>query len=131
MGLDGFDRLYQSADTKAPKASVAVAGADDPTVLEAMRAACDSGWVRPILVGPEPQIRSVAESHEIDLDQFEFRHADRDSIAATAVALVHSGRAVALVKGQISTPDLMSAVLDRQNGLRTGRVVCQVVLMEI
>ena len=39
---------------------MAVAGGDDPTVLEAMRAASDRGWVRPILVGPEPGIRSVA-----------------------------------------------------------------------
>ena len=68
MGLDGFNRLYHDADARAEPASVAVAGGDDPTVLEAMRIACDCGWVRPILVGPEPRIRAVAESSEIDLD---------------------------------------------------------------
>ena len=35
------------------------------------------------------------------------------------------------MKGQIATPELMKAVLDPTTGLRTGRVVCQVVLMEI
>jgi phosphate butyryltransferase len=131
MGLDGFYRLYHDADARALPASVAVAGGDDPTVLEAMRVACDCGWARPILVGPDPHIRSVAESIEIDLDGFEIRHAEGDSIAATAVAEVRAGRAGVLVKGQISTPELMKAVLDHDRGLRTDRVVCQVVLMEI
>src|SRR5262249_49760073 len=36
-----------------------------------------------------------------------------------------------LMKGQIATPALMRAVLDPAAGLRTGRVICQVVLMEI
>jgi len=36
-----------------------------------------------------------------------------------------------LMKGQIATPDLMRAVLQRDLGLRTGRSICQVVLMEI
>ena len=35
------------------------------------------------------------------------------------------------MKGQIATPALMKAVLNHDSGLRTGRVVCQVVLMEI
>jgi phosphate butyryltransferase len=36
-----------------------------------------------------------------------------------------------LMKGQISTPALLRAVLDPVLGLRTGRVICQIVLMEI
>ena len=35
------------------------------------------------------------------------------------------------MKGQIATPSLMKAVLDASYGLRTGRVICQIVLMEI
>jgi phosphotransacetylase len=51
--------------------------------------------------------------------------------AAAAVAEVRGGRAQAIAKGQIATPDLLKAVLDHEKGLRTGRVICQVVLMEI
>jgi len=131
MGLDGFYRLYHDADARSEPVSVAVAGGDDPTVLEAMRIACDSGWIRPILVGPEPRIRSVAESNEIDLGGFNIRDAEGEAIATAAVAEVWAGRARAVVKGQISTPELMKAVLDQRTGLRIGRVICQVVLMEI
>ena len=35
------------------------------------------------------------------------------------------------MKGQIATPALMRAVLDPATGLRTGRVICQVVLLEV
>ena len=35
------------------------------------------------------------------------------------------------MKGQLNTPDLIRAVLNADIGLRTGRTLCQVVLMEI
>jgi phosphate butyryltransferase len=131
MGIDGFKRLYSDADRRTVPVPVAVAGGDDPTVLEAMRIACDSAWIQPILVGPEPRIREVAEASEIDLADFTIRHAEGDAIAETAVRLVRTGDARALMKGQIATPALMKAVLHHETGLRTGRVVCQVVLMEV
>jgi phosphate butyryltransferase len=131
MGIDGFKRLYHDADRRKSPATVAVAGGDDPTVLEAMRIACNSGWIRPMLVGPEPQIRELAATIQIDLDDFIIHHAIGDAIAAAAVTLVRTGQAQALMKGQITTPTLMKAVLHHDLGLRTGRVVCQVVLMEI
>jgi phosphate butyryltransferase len=131
MGIDGFKRLFHDADQRAVPTAVAVAGGDDPTVLEAMRIACDCGWVQPILVGPEPRIREVAVASEIALDGFTILHAEGDAIAATAVGLVRAGDARALMKGQIATPALMKAVLHHDTGLRTGRVVCQVVLMEV
>ena len=131
MAIDGFKRLYHDADRRAIPTTVAVAGGDDPTVLEAMRIAADSGWINPILVGPERRIRQLAEASETDLDGFTIRHAEGDAIAAAAVGLVRSGEARALMKGQIDTPALMKAVLHHDQGLRTGRVVCQVVLMEV
>ncbi len=131
MAIDGFKRLDHDADRRTVSAAIAVAGGDDPTVLEAMRIACDCGWIHPILVGPEPRIREVAEASEIDLADFTIRHAEGDAIAETAVRLVRTGDAKALMKGQIATPALMKAVLHHETGLRTGRVVCQVVLMEV
>ena len=131
MPLDGFDRLYRDADSRAEPLAVAVAGGDDPTVIEALRVAADRGWVRPILVGPEEKIRAVAGAEGIALEGFEIVHAEGEAIAREAVERVRFGEARALMKGQIATPALMAAVLDPQAGLRTGRTICQVVLMEI
>jgi phosphate butyryltransferase len=131
MALDSFRRLHHDADARAARARVAVAGAADLTVLEAMRIASDCGWVQPVLFGSEREIRHLAESNEVNLETFDIRHVKGPEIAAAAVAEVRSGASQALLKGQIPTPELMKAVLDHDKGLRTGRVICQVVLMEI
>ncbi len=129
--LPSFDELRNRADRCARPASIAVAGADDPTVLEALGVARKRGWIAPVLIGPEAAIRSTARSADVNLDGMRILETDSDAIAPAAVAEVRSGRARALMKGQIATPTLMKAVLDARHGLRMDRVICQVVLMEI
>src|SRR5439155_14041433 len=75
------------------------------------------------------EIRQVADSLGLDLHGFTL--IDTSDPAPAAVALVRSGQARLLMKGQIATPALMKAILDSATGLRTNRVICQVVLMEI
>jgi phosphotransacetylase len=83
--------------------TVAVAGDSDPTVLAALDTAKKRRWV----------------------GEYHFRN------AAGAVQLVRDGLAKLLMKGLISTPDLLQAVLDPDKGLRTGHIIGQIVLMEI
>jgi phosphotransacetylase len=129
MPLPDFDRLYQKADAAQSAVGVAAAGAADRTVLEALRAALDRGWVAPVVTGKETEIRKSAEEAGVSLDGFTV--IDSDEPAAAAVDQVRAGRARLLMKGQLSTPALLKAMLDPQRGLRTGRVICQVVLMEV
>jgi len=129
MPLFSFDNLFHFADELSEPVPVAAAGGADRTVLETLRAACDRGWVAPFLVGVESDMRALAADCGIDLDGFTL--VDAAEPASAAVALVRAGRARLLMKGQIATPSLMTAVLDADAGLRTGRVICQVVLMEI
>src|SRR5689334_15544597 len=110
MPLPGFDDLYRAADAARPGLPVAVAGAADRTVLEALRQARDRGWVAPELVGRAADVRRLAAEHGIGLDGLEL--IDAEEPAAAAVARVRSGQARLLMKGQIATPALMRAVLD-------------------
>jgi len=125
MPLPTFPELFARADGARPALGVAVAGAADVTVLHALRDATDRGWARPILCGDEAAIRALG----VPLHGMVF--VESPDPARAAVDEVRAGRASLLMKGQIATPDLMRAVLSREHGLRTGRVVCQVVLMEI
>jgi phosphotransacetylase len=129
MPLPSFDDLFQRADRLRQPLAVAVGGAADPTVIEALRTACDRGWVAPILVGRDVDINRAAAECGVSLDGMTVL--DAGDPAAAAVALVRKGTARLLMKGQIATPALMQVVLDPASGLRTGRVICQVVLMEI
>src|SRR5262249_29626916 len=56
---------------------------------------------------------------------------DAADAAGAAVDLVRRARARVLMKGQVSTPALLKAMLEPAAGLRTDRVICQVVLMEL
>jgi phosphate butyryltransferase len=129
--LPGFDELHRRADARAEPAAIAVAGGDDPTVILALDAAVQRGWVRPIVVGPAARVAATAQSLNVRLDDMRILDARDDEIALAAVAEIRAGRARVLMKGQIPTPALLKAVLDAGMGLRTGRVICQVVLMEI
>ena len=115
----------------AAAVEVAVAGGDDPTVIEALGIAVQRGWVRPLLIGPELRIRDIAESSCVSLDGMRLQNAEGEAEARIAVDEVRAGRARILMKGQIATPSLMKAVLDSRTGLRSGRTICQVVLMEL
>jgi phosphotransacetylase len=127
--LPTFDQLAQHADSLSEPVTVAVAGAADLTVLKALRQADDRGWIKAILAGRERDIRRV--SNECGVSLHDWTLIDADEPAAAAVALVREGRARMLMKGQIATPALLRAMLDPAEGLRTGRVICQVVFMEI
>ena len=84
MPLPGFDQLYQLADARAERISVAVAGGADQTVLEGVRLAADRGWITPQLCGRAADIARISSDHGIDLAGFTI--IDAPDPAATAVA---------------------------------------------
>jgi phosphotransacetylase len=127
MPLPGFEELFAQADADAPEVPLAVAGGADPTVLQALAEARRRGWVRPIVSGRREEMERVAAENAISLDGLRL---DDEDDPARAVESIRTGHARLLMKGQIATPDLMRAVLHAEKGLRTGRVICQVVLME-
>jgi len=129
MPLADFDHLFAEADAARPAVPVAAAGGADATVLEALRAACDRGWVHPLVTGRKADMQRVADQAGVRLDGFTLL--DTEEPAVVAVDQVRAGRARFLMKGQIATPALLKAMLDPHKGLRTGRVICQVVHMVI
>lgn len=130
MPLPSFQQLYSAADQRENPVPVAAAGGADSTVIQALELARRRGWVAPILTGNLAQIEERASLLEIDLTPYELIE-EADDSAEKAVAAVRSGQAQLLMKGQISTPYLMKAVLNKENGLRTGKTIGQIVLMEI
>lgn len=129
MPLPSFDELFAAADAERVGARVVAVGGEDATVLTALRQACDRGWVQPLVTGDRRAIEAVAMSANVALDGIAV--IDTADPAGAAVELVRAGKADLLMKGQIATPALMKAVLHPEAGLRTGRVICQVVLMEV
>lgn len=117
---------------KRGQVGLAVAAAEDHEVLQAVKLAADGGLVQPLLVGNAERIRQVAAEVELDLGGAVVYDAPNPvAAAAQAVALVRSGQAKLLMKGLIQTADLMRAVLDKENGLRTGRTLSHVAILDV
>jgi phosphotransacetylase len=130
MPLLSFEDLFAAADSRPVPVGVAAAGGADATVIQALDLARRRGWVRPILTGDPVRIEEMARQLDIDPGTLEIISDAPDS-ASAAVKAVRERSASLLMKGQISTPSLMKAVLDKEQGLRTGKTICQVVLMQV
>ena len=126
-----FHDLIAKAKT-LPPIKVAVAHPCDQVSLESVVEAADLKLIEPILVGPEQRIRDVATKYKLDISGFEIVDAaySQDS-AAKAVALVREGRAEALMKGSLHTDEIMSAVVQRETGLRTSRRISHCFIMDV
>lgn len=109
------------------RAAAAVAEAQDGAVLAAVRGAFDRGLATAVLVGDPAAIRREADAAGVDISPFEVvPAASGEEAARVAVSLVRDGKAGILMKGLLQTATLMRAVLDRETGLRAGRVLSHV-----
>ncbi len=111
---------------------MAVAHPCDAESLRGPIQAAEAGLIDPILVGPEYKIRAVAEEQGLDLRNFRIVDVPHSHAAAeAAVALCRDGGVEALMKGSLHTDELMSAVVSRTAGLRTGRRISHVFLADV
>ncbi|MFH1680660.1 MAG: bifunctional enoyl-CoA hydratase/phosphate acetyltransferase [Candidatus Eisenbacteria bacterium] len=130
--MSGFAELIERAKALGRR-PVAVVDAADEVGLSAISKAVALGIAEAILIGDEGKIRERMESSgERGLAE-EARFiaaAGPDEAAAAAVALARGGEAAVLLKGHLRTDQLLRAVLDKEKGLRTGRVLSDVLLYE-
>ncbi|MGG7178906.1 phosphate butyryltransferase [Clostridium paraputrificum] len=126
-----FDDLLSKVKVCQRK-KVSVAVAQDEPVLEAIKAAKEQGIADAILVGDKDKIKEIADSIGMDITQFEVIH-EPDVKKATlfAVQLVSSGRADMVMKGLVDTATFLRSVLNKEVGLRTGKVMSHVAVFEI
>jgi len=126
-----FKRLVELAQQHSP-AATAIAHPCDKVSLESAVEARKMKLIEPILVGNKAKIAKAAADAGIDLGDMEIVDAEHSVDAARkAVALVREGRAEALMKGSLHTDELMSAVVARDTGLRTGRRISHCFIMDV
>jgi phosphotransacetylase len=110
----------------------AVAHPCEQTALAGAIEAGEQGLIEPILVGPADKIREVASKSRIDLGKTRIVDAPHShASAAKAVELVRKGEAELLMKGSLHTDELLGAVVAKETGLRTGRRISHVFIMDV
>ncbi len=104
----------------------------DEESLKGAIASAEDKLIIPILIGPEAKIRAVAQALKIDLSPYEIISTKHSQEAAEkAVQLAKSGQVEAIMKGKIHTDELMEAIVDKANGLRTNRRMSHIFAMDI
>jgi len=131
MPIRTFTELVEAAKTKGPK-TVAVAAAHEHEVMLASLDAEVAGLAQVLLVGDSDQIRQIAVADNFDISRMEVIHVPQPREAAWKVMkLVSEGQADIAMKGKVETSDFLRAALDREVGLRTGRLFSHVAAFEI
>ncbi|WP_179379334.1 bifunctional enoyl-CoA hydratase/phosphate acetyltransferase [Jannaschia marina] len=126
-----FERLLALAEP-LPPIPTAVVAPETPDALGGAMLGARHTLIAPILVGDPARIADAAEAEGLDLAGQEIvAVADHAEAAARAVALVHEGRARAVMKGHLHTDVLLKAVVARTGGLRTGRRLSHVFVMDV
>jgi phosphate butyryltransferase len=126
-----FQSIFNKAKQRGRK-RFAVAGAASEEVLAATFQAVKMGLMDPILIGSKRLIEQKIKQLKISFSGVPLLDiSDETETADRAALLVSQGQADAIMKGNISTPILMKAVLDRRYGLRTGGLLSHIAYMEV
>jgi len=129
--IKSFDEIMEKVK-KQKRKKIVVAAAQDEPVLEAVRDAVSEGFVEAILVGDKEKIELIAHKINFDVNDLEIiDEVDNTKAALKAVELVSTGKADMLMKGLLETSTILKAVLNKEIGLRTGRLMSHVAVFEI
>ena len=126
-----YDRLLARAKQVPPAKTIVVHPCDELSLRAAIDAA-EAGIIVPTLVGPAKKILEVARDRNFNISRFEVVDAPHsDAAAAKAVQLIHEAKGELLMKGSLHTDELMRAVTASSTGLRTGRRISHVFIVDV
>jgi phosphate acetyltransferase len=130
-GTGKYERVLERCAGLDPVPTAVAHPCEKCALLGAIEAS-QLGLIKPILVGPPERIGEVARAAGLELNGIEIVESTHShASAAKAVELVRQGRAELLMKGSLHSDELLGAVVARDAGLRTGRRVSHVFVMDV
>jgi phosphate butyryltransferase len=129
--IRNLGELVEGAKALGP-ARIAVIEAHDPDVLESLAQAEPMGLAESTLVGNPSKIEAAAEKVGYPLrgEALLATTGEEESIRQ-GIDLVREGKADLLMKGKVTTANLVRGILDRERGLRTGNQLSQVIVFQV
>ena len=128
---DRFRTLIDSCEVLPPM-KTAIVHPVTPIALQAALEAVEEKLIEPVLVGPEARIRQAAAEAKIDISRYELIPTlHSHAAAAKAVELAVNGNVAAIMKGSLSTDELMGAILPSAAGLRTERRISHAYVIDV
>lgn len=134
-GVELFKNFFEirQAAKNISDARVAVPMGHDPASLKALITAVEEDLASVVVFGPLAGVNDTLSNlgmklpsgiEVVDMD-------DPEKAAGAAVRMVRSGEASILMKGMLKTSIFQKAMLERDTGLRTGRVLSHVAVVSV
>jgi len=129
--INNLSELVERARELGP-ARIAVVEAHDPDVLECLKQAEPMGLAEAALVGNPAKIEAAAQKVGYRVRPESLVQASSEDVSIRqAINLVREGKANVLMKGKVTTANLIRGILDKERGLRTGRLLSQVIVFQV
>ncbi len=129
--ITSFNQLISIVKKKERK-KLAIASAEGGEIIEAVKQATEENIISAVLIGNQAKIEELCKMKNLDLNQVEIVNVpDSKLTAKVAVKTVKQGKAEMLMKGKVNTSTFLRAVLDKENGLRTGAFLSHVAVVEV
>ncbi|HYH21318.1 MAG TPA: bifunctional enoyl-CoA hydratase/phosphate acetyltransferase [Azospirillum sp.] len=128
---DGHELMLKRCEELPPVPTAVVHPCDESSLKGAVEAA-EAGLIDPVLIGPEAKIRSLGAGFGLNLAGYRIVDVPHSNAAAEAgVKLARAGEVEAVMKGSLHTDELMAEVVRKDTGLRTGRRLSHVFVMNV
>lgn len=128
---DQHDALLHKCDALAPTPTAVVFPCNESSLRGAVEAA-EAGLIDPVLVGPATLIKEIAATFALNISPYRLVNAEFGPDAADVAArMARDGEVEALMKGSLHTDELMSAVVRKENCLRTPLRISHVFVMNV
>lgn len=129
--ITSYQQLFETIKQR-PRRTLVVPSAEGQSIVQACREAKEAGICDSILIGDQVKLAHLLEEEQIPASTFQIIHEPSGERAVDlSLQLIRDGRGNMLMKGKTDTPTLLKAVLDAEKGLRTGRVLSHVAVVEI
>ncbi len=123
--INSLDSLMDSVRNNEKK-KIVIAAAEDIEILELVQDANKLNLAEFILVGDRGKLEKLANEGNVELNSEIVHEPEHKKAAEKAVEYVRNGKADAIMKGLLHTGTFLKAVLNKEKGLNTGRLISQV-----
>lgn len=129
--ISTFQELVDSVKSR-PKKTIAVAMAEGEDVLKGIAQAHNEGLADAVLIGRRKKIVEIAQKNDIDLSAFDIINTNSEVQAVVrSIQMVREHFADTVMKGVCQTATLLKGVLDREHGIRSGKLLSHVAVFEL
>ena len=128
--IKNFDDLLETV-RQSPVQKIAIVNPADAGIIELVKKSMEYGLAEFILLGDETEIKEHLVRQDLDPSRFEIHDKpDHREAANKAVSLVVERHADVVMKGELHTKTFLQAILDKETGLRTGKLISQITVCE-